>query len=50
MFSTSAGSPGSWSRVGTKLPNSSTNDLVVAPSGNYIIAATHGRGIWKFTG
>jgi hypothetical protein len=48
VFLTSAGSPGSWSRVGTNLPNASTNDLAVAPSGQYLISATHGRGIWKF--
>jgi hypothetical protein len=45
-FVTSAGSPGSWSRLGAGLPNASTNDLVVAPSGKYLLAATHGRGLW----
>jgi hypothetical protein len=50
VFVTSAGSPGSWARLGTNLPNASTNDLAVAPGGNYLLAGTHGRGIWKFTG
>ncbi|MDP9221920.1 MAG: glycosyl hydrolase [Actinomycetota bacterium] len=45
-FVTSASSPGSWSRLGAGLPNASTNDLVVAPSGTYLLAATHGRGLW----
>ena len=31
VFATSAANPGVWSRVGTNLPNASTNDLVVAP-------------------
>ncbi len=47
VFSTGANDPGSWSRVGTNLPNASTNDLVVAPDGDYLVAATHGRGMWK---
>ncbi|MFL6099196.1 MAG: hypothetical protein ACJ71T_04495, partial [Actinomycetales bacterium] len=46
VFMTSAGSPGTWSRVGSSLPNASTNDLVVAPSGDYLLSATHGRGLW----
>jgi hypothetical protein len=45
-FVTAADSPGSWSRLGAGLPNASTNDLVVAPSGKYLLAATHGRGLW----
>jgi hypothetical protein len=35
-----------WSRFGT-LPNSSVNDLQLSPDGSYLIAATHGRGLWK---
>ncbi len=41
------GSAGSWRRV-TGLPNTSTNDLVVSPRGDYVIAATHGRGLWTY--
>jgi hypothetical protein len=48
VFTTSAANPGAWSRVGTDLPNASTNDLVVAPGQDYILAATHGRGLWSF--
>jgi len=25
----------------------SVNDLQLSPDGSYIIAATHGRGLWK---
>lgn len=50
VFVTKAGSPGQWMRLGTNLPNASTNDLAVAPGGGYLVAATHGRGLWKFAG
>jgi len=48
VFIASAGQGGStsWSRPGAGLPNSSTNDLALSPSGDYVIAATHGRGLW----
>jgi hypothetical protein len=49
VFSTPFSSPGSWSRVGSNLPNASTNDLAVSPAGDYVVAATHGRGLWRFT-
>jgi len=39
----------SWSRLGTGLPNASVNDLSLAPDGSYLVAATHGRGIWKIS-
>lgn len=42
-------SAGQWRRVGTGLPNASTNDLVVSPDRSYLLAATHGRGLWTFT-
>jgi hypothetical protein len=48
VFATNATTPGEWTRVGTNLPNASTNDLVVAPGGGYVVAATHGRGLWRF--
>ena len=35
-----------WARFGTGLPNASVNDLQLSPDGSYIIAATHGRGLW----
>jgi photosystem II stability/assembly factor-like uncharacterized protein len=48
VFIAGAGQGGStsWSRFGAGLPNSSTNDLALSPSGDYVIAATHGRGLW----
>ena len=48
VFTTSVAAPAAnWSRFGTGLPNASTNDLSFGPTGSYIIAATHGRGLWK---
>jgi hypothetical protein len=49
VFATSATAPGAWTRFGTDLPNASTNDLAVAPGSDYVVAATHGRGLWRFT-
>ena len=49
VFTASAATPSTWSRLGTGLPNASVNDLSLAPDGSYLIAATHGRGIWKFS-
>lgn len=49
VFTASAATPTAWSRLGTGLPNASVNDLSLAPDGSYLIAATHGRGIWKIT-
>jgi len=46
IASAGQGSATSWSRLGT-LPNVSVNDLQLSPDGSYIIAATHGRGLWK---
>ena len=40
------GSATTWSRLGT-LPHAAVNDLQLSPDGSYIIAATHGRGLWK---
>ncbi|MGW3043214.1 hypothetical protein ACWC9T_24940 [Kitasatospora sp. NPDC001159] len=39
----------SWSRLGSGLPNASVSDLTVSPDGSYLVAATHGRGLWKIT-
>jgi photosystem II stability/assembly factor-like uncharacterized protein len=38
---------GAWLRLGAGLPNTPVNDLTVAPRGDLIIAATHGRGLWS---
>jgi len=35
-----------WFRLGAGLPNASVNDLTTGP-GDYIYAATHGRGVWR---
>jgi hypothetical protein len=42
------GAATTWSRLGSGLPNSPVNDLSIAPDGT-VLAATHGRGIWKIT-
>jgi hypothetical protein len=48
VFIASAGQGASttWSQLGT-LPHASVNDLQLSPDRSYIIAATHGRGLWK---
>jgi hypothetical protein len=40
------GTATSWSRLGTGLPTASVNDLTITPDGA-VLAATHGRGIWR---
>jgi hypothetical protein len=46
VASAGQGAATTWSRFGV-LPNASVNDLTLSPDGSYILAATHGRGIWK---
>jgi hypothetical protein len=47
-FIASAAAPTVWSRFGTGLPNSAIYDLSLGQAnGGYIIAATHGRGLWR---
>jgi len=36
-----------WSRLGTHLPNTSLNDVRLDPNGTTVLAATHGRGLWR---
>ena len=36
-----------WARLGTNLPNTSLNDLRLDPGGVTVLAATHGRGLWR---
>jgi hypothetical protein len=43
----SGGANTRWQHLGTGLPNVVVDDLTVGPD-NYIYAATHGRGIWRF--
>lgn len=45
VFAADVTKPGAWSRLGTGLPNATTNNLTLAPNGQ-LVAATHGRGIW----
>lgn len=40
---------GRWSRLGAGLPSAGTQDLALSPRADYVVAATHGRGLWKFT-
>ena len=46
VFASTAGRS-DWSRLGAGLPNASTNDLALSPRSDYLVAATHGRGMWK---
>jgi hypothetical protein len=36
-----------WARLGTNLPNTSVNNLRLDPNGTTVLAATHGRGLWR---
>ena len=49
VFSATAGQglTTTWSRFGSGLPHASVNDLRLSPDGSYLLAATHGRGLWK---
>jgi hypothetical protein len=47
-FIASAATPTLWSRYGSGLPNSAIYDFSLGQAnGGYIIAATHGRGLWR---
>ena len=46
VFAADASNPTDWSVLGTGLPNAAVNDLSVGPDGSYVLAATHGRGLW----
>ena len=43
----SANGGANWSRLGTGLPVTVAIDVEVGPLGNFLYAATHGRGIWR---
>lgn len=47
VFAAGRFAPGSWMRLGSHLPNASTNDLVLSPNQGYLVSATHGRGLWR---
>jgi hypothetical protein len=38
---------GTWYRLGANLPNASVNDVTLSSAGDAVIAATHGRGLWR---
>ena len=38
-----------WSQLGGSLPNAVVDDLCLYPGGVSILAATHGRGLWRIT-
>ncbi len=46
VFVADASNPTDWSVFGTGLPNAAVNDLSLGPDGSYVLAATHGRGLW----
>ncbi|MFI9724257.1 hypothetical protein ACIHFE_32215 [Streptomyces sp. NPDC052396] len=41
--------PTHWARLGCDLPSSVVTDLTLYPSGDTVVAATHGRGLWKLS-
>ncbi len=47
VFITSAGNPGTYTQFGSGLPSAIPVDLTVSPDGSYIMATTHGRGMWR---
>jgi photosystem II stability/assembly factor-like uncharacterized protein len=47
VFVANQSTPTVWSKLGTGLPNAAVNDLTPSPTGSYILAVTHGRGLWK---
>lgn len=47
VFASPAGGT-SWSRLGAGLPAASAADLVLSPDKSYLVAATHGRGMWRY--
>ena len=49
VFTATMAAPSSWSRFGSGLPNSAVNDLTLSPDSSYLLAATHGRGLWKIS-
>jgi hypothetical protein len=46
-FLADADRPTSWARLGRRLPNVAIWDLTLSPDRSYLLAATHGLGLWK---
>jgi photosystem II stability/assembly factor-like uncharacterized protein len=47
VFTSALTSDDTWSRLGGGLPNAAVNSLAIAPDGSFLVAVTHGRGLWK---
>ncbi|HZD79859.1 MAG TPA: glycosyl hydrolase [Actinomycetota bacterium] len=47
VFTSALTSDDTWSRLGGGLPNAALNSLAIAPDGSFLVAVTHGRGLWK---
>ncbi|MFB3737923.1 MAG: WD40/YVTN/BNR-like repeat-containing protein [Candidatus Velamenicoccus archaeovorus] len=47
VYTATLADPTSWSRLGTDLPNVGVNSITVSPDGSYVVAVTHGRGLWS---
>jgi hypothetical protein len=46
VFLTSASAPGAYSRLGGNLPNAIVDQISLAPDASFLLASTHGRGMW----
>jgi len=49
VFTADATNHSAWSQLGGNLPNAVVDDLSLYPGGGSILAATHGRGLWRIT-
>ncbi|MDF3294124.1 glycosyl hydrolase [Streptomyces silvisoli] len=47
VYTADVRNPTRWARLGRGLPSSVTTDLTLLPSGDTVVAATHGRGLWR---
>jgi hypothetical protein len=47
VYTASLHSPAHWSRLGRDLPSSVAMALTLDPSGDAVVVATHGRGLWR---
>jgi hypothetical protein len=47
VYTADTADPTRWTRLGHGLPDSVVTDITVLPSGNAVVVATHGRGLWK---
>jgi hypothetical protein len=47
VYTADTKNPTRWSRLGRGLPSAVVTDLALFPSGDTVVAATHGRGLWR---